>query len=246
VSRELEAAILLVVGLVVGRLVIDGGYLWYVKPSLFWPLLLATGAIIAVGSVSLWRQWRGAPPEPEHGAEIDHDAHGGHATRVGLLLLAPVAVLVLMAPSPLGAFAADRASSNQLGEPSFDDIFGPLPDPVDGAVVLAISDVVLRASHDESRSLEGVPVRLTGFVVTDDHIVDGYRLTRFVVGCCAADGQPVQVLVTGVGEVPAEDTWVEVVARWDGTMADRAPSRLPVLQLERQRAIDDPPEPYEY
>ena len=41
-----------------------------------------------------------------------------------------------------------------------------------------------------------------------DRINDGFRLTRFLVSCCAADGVPIQVIVRGVDTIYEDDTWV--------------------------------------
>jgi uncharacterized repeat protein (TIGR03943 family) len=249
VKREAEAAVLLLVGLVVVRLVLEGGYLWYVKPGLFWPLLVSCAILVVVGGVTLWRPTGDAEDAPEHGVQVDGSDPHGHAhaggPRVGWLMLLPVVVLATMAPSSLGAFAADRASSNQFAQPSFEEIYGALPEPVDGAVPLTLTSTILRAFHDDERSLEDVPLRLVGFVVPDEQ-PGMYRLTRFVVGCCAADGQPIQVLVEGAAPAPAADTWLEVVGRWDGRILERGSSRLPVIALDEQRTIDEPAQPYEY
>ncbi|MEM8926248.1 MAG: hypothetical protein AAGD35_22310, partial [Actinomycetota bacterium] len=43
---------------------------------------------------------------------------------------------------------------------------------------------------------------------------DGFLLTRFLVSCCAADGIPLQVALTGVDQTFADDTWVQAQVQW--------------------------------
>jgi uncharacterized membrane protein YcgQ (UPF0703/DUF1980 family) len=54
---------------------------------------------------------------------------------------------------------------------------------------MPMAEFVTRAVRDPGRSLAGVRVRLVGFVApAEDGDKDGrYRLTRFVIFCCAAD-----------------------------------------------------------
>jgi uncharacterized repeat protein (TIGR03943 family) len=93
-----------------------------------------------------------------------------------------------------------------------------------------------------------VSVRLTGFVVRDPDIPDGYTLTRFVMACCAGDALPMQVTVRGLdGPPPADDTWVEVVGEWippDDPPA-RGAERGAAIELETQTEITAPTYPYE-
>lgn len=175
-----------------------------------------------------------------------HDAHGheghGHSGRVGLLLLVPVAVLALIAPAPLGAFAADRGVANQVSEPVL--ALPELPAPVNGATDLSLGQLLLRAYWEDGEGIVDVPVRLQGFVVPVEGGAPGeFLLTRFAVACCAADGQVRQVLVAGVPAVPATDQWVEVVATWGGELRD---DRFPVLDVQSLAPIPEPAQPYEY
>lgn len=255
VNRDLEAGILLVVGILVGRLTLDGGYLAYVKPGLYWPLMAACILLVGVGGASLWKAWRGErnpPPahDHDHGFDLsdpeDH-GHGHGGVKVGLLLLAPIMVLVLVAPAPLGAFAADRATANQFSDGSSDFRYPALPEPDGGAVSLRLGEVVGRSFTDAGReTLADVPLRLVGFVVPEGDATDRYLLTRFTVGCCAADAQPLQVLVTGVSEVPPADTWLEVTGFASGELAERNLAKLPVIEVRDQQQIEEPEQPYEY
>lgn len=247
-TRETQATVLLVIGLVMARLTLEGGYQSYVKSGLFWPLLLSAVTLSAIGGWTLWQARGSSPavathPEPDaHGHHAGDDAHREH---VGWLLLVPIAVLLLVAPAPLGAFAAERGSTNRVTAVE-EAGFAPLPEPRDGAVNLTIQSTIVRTFYADESTIKGVPLRLIGFVVPDDTAPDQYRLTRFVVGCCAADGTPLQVLVKTSHPLLPADTWVEVVAAWDGSFAESGASRLPVMEEHSSRQIDEPDQPYEY
>ena len=127
-------------------------------------------------------------PGPAHG-------HGGHqhTARVGWLLLVPVLVVLLVQPTALGSYAV---SSRSVVPGGGDDQYPPLAAPVRGAVPMSMAEFVTRAVRDPGQSLTGVRVRLTGFVAPAED-ADGYRLTRFVIFCCAADAEALQAVVHG-------------------------------------------------
>jgi uncharacterized repeat protein (TIGR03943 family) len=272
VSREVQAAVLLVMGIVIARLVLTDAYLGYVKSTLFLPLLASAGVLVALGVLSLVRDHEDelAPVESgresEAATEVDHtdrddqvdlgldlDLRHGHghdhatAPRIGMLMLVPILALLLIAPQPLGSYAASRGGANRVAEPVV--ALGPLPAPIDGAVQLSLADTVVRAIYEPDGPMSGTPVRLIGFVAGDQD-APGYRLSRFSLSCCAADASVRQVLVTGSGQEFPEDTWVEVVARFDGEVFDPdgegGASSVPVLRVIEQRLIEPPISPYEY
>lgn len=107
----------------------------------------------------------------------DH-GHGHHGPgRIGYLLLMPVAVLVLVAPSPLGAYAADRASANRsVADQAASYEWVDLPAPVGGASDVTLAAVLTRAISPGNTKLADNPVRLVGFVDADEEFDDGYRL----------------------------------------------------------------------
>ena len=51
--------------------------------------------------------------------------------------------------------------------------------------------------------------------------------------------------LVGVDDVPPADTWQEVIAVWNGEIADTDVTRLPVLEVVSARTIDEPAVPYE-
>lgn len=253
-NKDTEATVLLALGVIVGRLTLAGGYQSYVKTGLFWPLLGSSAVLVAIGAATLWQSYRGqldAGPTRQgdvevHGTDLPDD-HDDHTTRVGLLLLCPIVVLLLVAPASLGSFSADRARPNQTVEAAIDTSLPPIPEPVDGAVELPLGGIITYALFpDRGEDLAGVPLRATGFVTPIEDADDRYLLTRFTMGCCAADAVPNQVLVTGAGEVPPPDTWVEVEAEWTGELERLDVVELPVLAMTSQRVVDEPAQPYDY
>ncbi|MFA9432150.1 TIGR03943 family protein [Egicoccus sp. AB-alg2] len=277
-NREVQAAVLLVIGVVLARLTFSEAYLAFVKSNLRWPLIASAVVLVVLGVLSLVREHEDelAPAaEPAvgpveaglggierdrdrlqaahgdgHGGDVHGDGHGhdhGHAPRIGLLMLVPVLALLLVAPEPLGAHAAGRGGANRVAEPVVE--LGPLPEPVDGVVPMTLGDTVVRALYEPDGPLPGTPVRLVGFVVGDDTFA-GYRLSRFSVSCCAADASVRQVLVAGGTAGLPDDTWVEVVARFEGVVhdpdGDGGAVGIPVLQVVDERQIERPTSPYEY
>ncbi|MFP5308732.1 MAG: TIGR03943 family putative permease subunit [Actinomycetes bacterium] len=265
--RETAGTLLLVIGIVFVRLAWSGAYASYVKVGLRWPLLASALVLAVAGALTLWRGQDEPALADEHlghggdgepgGADASRgpvdDEHAGHAhagvaPRTGALLLVPVVVLLLVAPAPLGADAAQRARANASIQ-GVSAVLPPLPEQVDGAVPLGLQGTILRTVFVDDGGLEEVPLRLTGFVVHDpERAPDGYLLSRFTLSCCAADASLLQVAVATT-DVPADDTWVEVVAVWRGRVDDPSlpPSqRLPILEVVEQREVPQPAEPYEY
>jgi len=186
------------------------------------------------------------PGGPLDGDAHGHDGHDGHDVRVAWLLVLPLLTLMLVAPPPLGQFAVARQSAAPVvsSQPSYP----PLPAEVGGAVPLAVGDFIVRALYDEERSLDGRSVRLTGFV-SDTATPGQFTLSRFTLNCCAADARALNVTaLTGPGEQPALDQWVDVVGTVvsapvvrPGTVPDP-----PGLRVTAVTPVEQPDQPYEY
>lgn len=232
--------LVLFIGLLVIRLVVTKGYLSYVRPGL-WLLLLMAGAVMAlISGITLWTAGEGTLRRKER--------HPGHGSGAGWLLLLPLFALMAIDPSPLGAYAAGFRSA-RLPEVDANATFPPLPSGEGGAVPLPLNHFSARAIYGEAEDLEGVTVRLTGFVTPDPSITDGFALTRFVVGCCAADAVPIQVIVHGGGPPAPADTWLEVEGTWRPPDKPIPRHRIQLakahLDATSVRVVDQPEEPYE-
>jgi uncharacterized repeat protein (TIGR03943 family) len=242
VSEEQTGSLLLVVlGATAVWLWWSGDALNYVRPGLVtW---LGVGGVV-VGLLGL------LPPLgllAKHPPNADPGGHHQHRGRVGWLLLVPVLVVLLVQPAALGSYAV---ASRTVVPGGGDGEYPPLNAPVRGAVPMSMAEFVTRAVRDPDQSLTGVRVRLTGFVAPSERGDGdgGYRLTRFVIFCCAADAEALQAVVRGDRTPRARDQWLEVEGTWvprPAALDDPIPPP-PVLTADLVRPVAPPRPPYEY
>ncbi|HVM27868.1 MAG TPA: TIGR03943 family protein [Mycobacteriales bacterium] len=236
-SPVLQISALALLGTTALRLVASGEYLRFVKPSLA-PWLLLTGvALVALGAAVTWYLWRAADDASSH-------AHGG--PRIGLLLLLPVAVVYVVAPPPLGSYAAERTAAREPTQVAAPSTVLPLPEPdADGYRATSLDEYTARPFWNIEPSYEGEPVRLTGFVTP--RAEGGWYLTRIQIACCAADGFPIKVFVRDTGPVPPRDSWVRVDGRGLATVSPEyeEDDALGEVLAERVVPIEEPASPYE-
>ena len=248
-DERTQGALLLAVGGISIRLGVTDAALAYVKPGIQ-PLLTIAGALLAlIGVLTVIRAFRGEPDELDlHGhAEHGQGHHPAHGPAVAWLLTLPLLALLLIAPPPLGAFAASRQSNRPLAATGAE--FGPLPEPAaDGAIPMKLSEYVFRALYDEQSTLQDKTIRLTGFVTKSKDPDAAFQLTRFMLACCAADGQAVNVKVRTDQPAPAVDTWLELDGTWvetPGHEAGELTLEPPLIEATTFRQIEQPAEPYE-
>lgn len=111
-DERAQGALLLAVAGVAVRLGLSGSALDYIKPS-YVPLLIASGVVIGVlGALVLARAIRALDDPHDHDEASDHGHGHDHssAPRIAWMLAAPLFAVLLVAPPPLGAFAANRQS----------------------------------------------------------------------------------------------------------------------------------------
>jgi uncharacterized repeat protein (TIGR03943 family) len=238
-EEQTRSVLLLAVGGTAVWLWRSGEALNYVRPGLA-PLVLAAGMVLlALGLL---------PPLGLLGARAAGPAGGTgghrHRARVGWLLLVPVLVVLVVQPAALGSYAA---SSRSVVPGGGGGDFPALAAPVRGAVPMPMAEFVTRAVRDPGQSLAGVRVRLTGFVAPAEG-AGSYRLTRFVIFCCAADAEALQAVVHGDVVPRARDQWLEVEGTWQPRPAavDDPSPPPPVLDAAVVRPIAPPRPPYEY
>jgi uncharacterized repeat protein (TIGR03943 family) len=216
-------------------------FLRYVKAGLR-PFLLGAGLLlIAAAVMTIWYELRGHKKD-EHEEHDDGHGHAHHEPRVGWLLLLPVLALLLVAPPALGSYTAGQAGS-VAAAPAGGSDYPPLPagDPVS----LGLLDYASRAVFDGGKSLTGRTVRVSGFITPGP---DGQpMLARIVLTCCAADGRPIKVGLTGgpVVDVPA-DTWVQVDGVYSTKVGKDPVNKVDVAYLEVKswQQISEPAQPY--
>ncbi len=202
------------------RMIWTGGFGWFVQQRMRYPLLVAAIVLLIFGIHEAVRSSRDEAREP---ASVKRSVAPG----VGWLLILPSMVLVSVAPTGLGAAAADRVEA--FTPPESNTEYTAI-DAGSGPVEMRVFEFLDRAIWDDEQSLEGMTVRLEGLVVNDPSVPDGFRLTRFMVSCCAADGIPLQVTVHGTPALE-NDTWVIADVVW------RPPDR-PYLELEGEWVVE--------
>jgi uncharacterized repeat protein (TIGR03943 family) len=235
---QTRSLLLVVLGATAVWLWWSGQALNYVRPGLVTWLGVGGVVVVLLGLL---------PPLGLLGKETaagQTSGHHQHRGRVGWLLLVPVLVVMLVQPAALGSYAVSGRSAVPGGG---DGGFEPLAAPVRGAVPMSMAEFVTRAVRDPSQSLAGVRVRLTGFVAPSPG--GGYRLTRFVIFCCAADAEALQAVVRGDRTPRARDQWLEVEGTWLSrpVAAEDDPSPPPpALQVASVRPVAPVRPPYEY
>ncbi|MGA6164398.1 TIGR03943 family putative permease subunit [Amycolatopsis magusensis] len=241
--RETQNILLILLGGALLKISFNGDYLRYVKPA-HQPWVIAGGAImvllgvVAIGRDLLAARRSAAPAEP-----YAHDGHQ-HPARSAWLLMVPVLAVFLVAPPALGSDSVTRTQGRTPQSSALRDaqLFPALPEQA--VVPLPVSEFVTRAGWDSSGSLNGRTVSLSGFVARDGADV---LLARLVIGCCAADANPVTVRLLGPGtEGLKPDAWIEVTGEVVPGTTTRETNYTPDLTLASVRPVPAPKDPYEY
>jgi uncharacterized repeat protein (TIGR03943 family) len=234
VNRRAQAIVMVLFGGAILRASLTDVYLRYVKESLR-PFLIAAGLLLlAAAAMTLYYELRS-------GGEDGH-GHGHHEPRIGWLLILPALGVLLIAPPALGAYAAGQ-SGTALAAAQVESEFSPLPpgDPVP----LSLMEYATRAVFDQGRTLDGRELRLTGFI---SPAPDGRpMLTRMTVACCAADGRPIKVGLSGMAVDAPVDTWVHVIGVYSSRVEPDPVNRadVPYLEVTSWQQTTAPRRPYE-
>lgn len=233
-TRAYQSVLLLVVGLALGSITVDGRYLNYLKPAMFWPLLLAAGVFVVVAVAELLALRR-VPTAAGHSCDGGHEHH---LPRAGWLLVLPVLTIGFVAPPALGSWAAARDSGTVAPPGSSDFVALPAGDPVP----LSLAEYGVRAVWDDGRTLRGRVVDLVGFV--SPRAGGGWFLTRMTLSCCAADALATKVEVRGAA-APPTDSWVRLLGRYEPSAGSDPAAAVPALTAVEVAAVDEPQNPYE-
>ena len=106
---------------------------------------------------------------------------------------------------------------------------------------MTMAEFETRAVRDPAQSLAGVRVRLLGFAAPAEGKDGGWRLTRFVIFCCAADAEALQAAIAGDPTPRARDQWLEVEGTWvPRPAAVDDPTPPPVLKADLVRPVAPP------
>ncbi len=239
-SRLTQAVVALLFGGAILKVSLTDIYLRYVKHGLR-PCLIAAGLLLVVAAVmTIWYELRRPDEEHSEAGPSEH-GHAHHEPGVGWLMLLPVLGLLLVTPPALGSFTAGQAGS--VVATASDSDYPPLP-PGDPAPI-SLLDYASRALFDGDKSIAGRNLKLTGFV---DPGPDGKpMLVRIVLTCCAADGRPIKVGLTGDVVVDAApNTWVDVIGVYSSTVGQDPVNKAPVayVKVTSWQPISEPKQPY--
>lgn len=229
----------LTVAAVLGLIVVGLSYRYLLQEAEDRPDDLAPERSGAAGSTAA-----GDSHQHSHGQSHDH----GHALGwSGFLLLSlPIILGLLVPPRPLGVAALQN---REISGGGLDSV---LPAAVGSSLVResserTILDWVL-AFHQGERPVETDTADVVGFVYLDEAADEAaFTLTRFVVGCCAADAMAVGLPVSLAAGLPSaealeEGQWVRVVGRFAASTGNS----IPVLLAEQLEAVPEPNQPYLY
>jgi uncharacterized repeat protein (TIGR03943 family) len=249
VNRQAQAVVMLLFGGAIVRASVTDMYLRYVKESLR-PFLIAAGLVLIVAAVMTLLHEVLRPRATSGASGDEHDDHGhdhgdGKPHRepwVAWLLILPVLGLLLVAPPALGSYAAGQAgtalSSKQISD------YPPLPagDPAK----ISVLDYASRAVFDKGVSLGDRTVQLTGFITQGPN--GEPILARIILSCCAADGRPIKLGMSGNAPAGlADDSWVEVVGKYtEKSVVDPVNQEtIPYIEVETWTQIEPPKQQYE-
>lgn len=232
-NQSIRDAITMSVGASTVTAAASGLFMNFVKSGLRIPLLIAGLVLVAMGGYGVFRDVR-----------ADDDHGHSHQSRVGYLMIIPFILLGVAAPPPLGAYSAAK-DPGILSSPAQGYEMPPIDGPADQPATMSLSEFSARALYDDTKSLTGRRVRLTGFVAPADN-QSGWALSRIVLSCCAADGYAIKVELLGAERLP-DDTWIQV----EGTWSERphatkgAPIAMAALTDVEVRPVERPKNPYD-
>ena len=260
VQAALKGLLLLGLGIFLFTRITSGTLNYYISQRFDWLTVAAVLGLIVVGLSYRYllqevedTDAASDDPAPVRSGEAgppagEDDHHHGHALGwSGFLLISlPIILGLLVPPRPLGVAALQNREISAGGLGSI------LPAAVGSSLVQesserTILDWVL-AFHQGERPAETDTADVVGFVYLDDAADEAeFTLTRFVVGCCAADAMAVGLPVSLADGLPSggeleEGQWVRVV----GQFAVSTGNSIPVLVAEQLEAVPEPNQPYLY
>ena len=261
VQAALKGLLLLGLGIFLFTRITTGTLNYYISQRFDWLTIAAVLGLIVVGLSYryLLQEAEDKPddPAPERSGEVGSSAAGDsqqqshdHSHALGwsglVLISLPIVLGLLVPPRPLGVAALQN---REISAGGLDSV---LPAAAGSTLVKesserTILDWVL-AFHQGDRPAETDTADVVGFVYHDEAADEAaFTLTRFVVGCCAADAMAVGLPVSLTAGLPSEGEleegqWVRVV----GQFAASTGNDIPVLVAERLEAVPEPNQPYLY
>lgn len=234
-TRETQNVLLILVGGAIVKIDLDGSFVRYVKPGLH-PYLLISGVfIVTLAAAAIVRDIRRGGPEDDDPSHSSHSQSShAHSSRPYWMLLVPAALILFVAPPALGVSSVSErvVTAGALERTAFP----PLPDG--DAPEIPLLDVVQRAARDNTGSLDGREITVTGMRVENpDGSVD---LARILIICCAADARSIRIHL----DRPVQGDWVRV----RGTVGESTPDtgNVPTMTVTGVEQIPEPANTYAY
>ena len=106
-------------------------------------------------------------------------------------------------------------------------------------------DYAARAVFDGGKSIAGRNLKLIGFITKGPN--GKPLLARIVLTCCAADGRPIKIGLTGDTVVDAApDSWVEIIGVYSNVTGKDPVNKVDMAYLEVKswQQIQEPTQPY--
>jgi len=264
VQAALKGLLLLGLGIFLFTRITSGTLNYYISQRFDWLTVAAVLGLIVVGlsyryllqeaedsdaaSDDLAADRSGEAGSMAAGDSRQHSHEHSHALGwSGLVLISlPIVLGLLVPPRPLGVAALQN---REISAGGLDSV---LPAAAGSTLVKesserTILDWVL-AFHQGERPAETDTADVVGFVYLDDASEEAaFTITRFVVGCCAADAMAVGLPVSLTAGLPSEEAledgqWVRVV----GQFAASTGNDIPLLVAEQLEAVPEPNQPYLY
>ena len=204
-------------------LLVGGKYQTFLQPSL-WPLL-AIGLVITL----LFAAVAFLPAQSGHS-----HTHGQASWARAAILLMPIAYMLVSANASLGSHAFSKRSLG--GIPLFASSAGRPQGAVEGeATIIEILS--------NPNGFIGKHVETAGAIYRAERLKPGsFLIFRFLIVCCAADAQPVALLVdAGDLAIPETDLWVLVSGTVEAVQVED--KQAPCIRADRIEVVDPPPPP---
>lgn len=212
-------------------LLLSGEVYRYIGPRTYW--------VVIFGAVTL------TVAALAHVLTGDRDADGSKPRLrdvLGLIAILLPILIVLFVPKPgLGALAASKKGAGGIVSSTL--ALQPPQGKLDGQLSLEeIEYASQSAEYAEAVGIvEGVPVKLTGFVTHPKNAPEGtFAVARFAIFCCAADAVPYTARVVPPSGTPdyEDDQWLKVV----GTLGRDENGFF--VQATEVEPISEPDRPY--
>ena len=164
-------------------------------------------------------------------------------------MLAPVLVLLFVAPPALGADSVSRGISCGTPAPGGTTYASrrtstDAPLPASGPVPLTMQEFQSRSLYDAGYSTVNTDIQVTAFIAESNCDDAGYSLVRLKISCCAADAFALRVHVDAPPPYPA-NTWVQATIRAVKDTGDQANNYVPTATVIDMTKIPEPADPYE-